>query len=543
MAELGQIAAYLGPFWRRLLLALLLSLLTVGSGIGLMMVSAWLISMAALQLGIVSLGVAPTAVRFFGLSRALFRYLERLVSHDLTLRLLTRLRVRFYERLEPLSLTQIQAFRRGDLIARVVSDIEELQNFYLRVAAPPLTAILITALTGLAFSRIDGRTAVVLVAAMLFSSISLPLTAWIFSRRYGSQLVQQRQALRTLLLDLVQGIGDSLVWNYTKTIREAMVRQNQETAQIERQQGRIDGLQMGLTLLLTQLAATAVLWTAAGRVDGLLLGTLTLGSIAAFEAIIPLSEAGLNLSREQAAAARVLHMIKSAPAIPSPATGPTPSSAPYLRIENLTFRYAADEPTVLANLSLTIPFGEKILIAGESGAGKSSLVNILLRLTEFEQGRVTLDSHDFRQMSIETIRRTFAVMTQNSYLFNTTIGENIRIGRKSATDAEIAAAAKQAQVDAFINTLPNRYETYVGEMGGRLSGGERQRIALARMLLRDAPIWILDEPTANLDPVTAVAVLKTIFSLGAGKTILLISHRPEINQLLTFDQEFSLHFP
>jgi ATP-binding cassette subfamily C protein CydC len=345
------------------------------------------------------------------------------------------------------------------------------------------------------------------------------------------------------LLDVVQGLAESLVFGHSAALRRDIARQNTAAASLERRQGRINGLQMGLTVLLTQLAATAVLWTAAGRVDGLLLGTLTLGTVAAFEAIVPLAEAGLSLSREQTAAARVLHMIKSAPAIPSPATGPTPSSAPYLRIENLTFRYAADEPTVLANLSLTIPFGEKILIAGESGAGKSSLVNILLRLTEFEQGRVTLDSHDFRQMSIETIRRTFAVMTQNSYLFNTTIGENIRIGRKSATDAEIAAAAKQAQVDAFINTLPNRYETYVGEMGGRLSGGERQRIALARMLLRDAPIWILDEPTANLDPVTAVAVLKTIFSLGAGKTILLISHRPEINQLLTFDQEFSLHFP
>jgi ATP-binding cassette subfamily C protein CydC len=175
MADLWQIAGLLRPFWRRLLLALLLSVLTVGSGVGLMMVSAWLISMAALQLGIVSLGWRrrPCA---FSASRALFRYLERLVSHDLTFRLLARLRVWFYERLEPLSLTQLQAYRRGDLIARVVSDIEELQNFYLRVAAPPLTAMIITALTGLLFSRIDGGTAVVLVAAMLVSGISLPLT-------------------------------------------------------------------------------------------------------------------------------------------------------------------------------------------------------------------------------------------------------------------------------------------------------------------------------------------------------------------------------
>ncbi|MCA9973616.1 MAG: hypothetical protein KC425_25560, partial [Anaerolineales bacterium] len=222
MAELWQIAALLRPFWRRLLLALLLSVLTIGSGIGLMMVSAWLISTAALQLGIVSLGVAPTAVRLFGLARALFRYLERLVSHDLTFRLLARLRVWFYERLEPLSLTQLQAYRRGDLIARVVADIEELQNFYLRVASPPLTAVLVTALTGLLFSRIDGRTALLLVALMLGSGTLLPLLAWLLGRRFGPRLVALRRDLHGLLLDAVQGLPDGLALGHAPRLQAAI---------------------------------------------------------------------------------------------------------------------------------------------------------------------------------------------------------------------------------------------------------------------------------------------------------------------------------
>ncbi|MCA9969694.1 MAG: ABC transporter ATP-binding protein, partial [Anaerolineales bacterium] len=182
------------------------------------------------------------------------------------------------------------------------------------------------------------------------------------------------------------------------------------------------------------------------------------------------------------------------------------------------------------------PYGQHLLLSGESGAGKSSLVNLLLRFADYEQGAIRLGGHDLRAIPHETLRRTFAVMSQNTYLFNTTIGENIRIGRKTAVDADVVAAARQAQVHDFIAGLPRQYDTYVGEGGVRLSGGERQRIALARMLLRQAPIWILDEPTANLDPATAVAVLDTLFTTGAPKTILLLSHRPELAGRFAFDQ-------
>jgi ATP-binding cassette subfamily C protein CydC len=206
----------------------------------------------------------------------------------------------------------------------------------------------------------------------------------------------------------------------------------------------------------------------------------------------------------------------------------------------LTFRYAEGETAVFSQFSLHVPYGQRIRVAGESGAGKSSLLHILLRFTEYERGEILLGGHELRTLSHETVRRTFAVMTQNSYLFNTTIGENIRIGRKSATDADITNTAKKGQVHAFIADLPDGYDTFVGEGGVRLSGGERQRIALARMLLREAPIWILDEPTANLDPVTAVSILKTIFAAGAGKTIILISHRDEISHFIPFDQQIFL---
>lgn len=526
MGELRQISRLLRPFWRQLLLALWLSTLTVASGIGLMMVSAWLISTAALQLGIVSLGVAPTAVRFFGLSRALFRYLERLVSHDLTFRLLARLRVWFYERLEPLSLTQLQFYRRGDLIARVVSDIEELQNFYLRVISPPLTAIIITALTGFVFSLIDGKTAVVLVMAMAGSGILLPSLTWHWGQKYGPPLINIRRNLHILLLDTVQGLADSIAFGHASRLQQALTMNNGRLAEYERRQGWLLGWQRGLTLLFVNLSATAVLWVAADHVDGRLLAMLTLGTLAAFEVIPPLAEAGQNLGREQTAASRVLQVIAEAPSIPSPpANNKKLSSQPDLVIQDVTFRYQAQETAVLHNFSLTIPYGQHILLIGESGSGKSSLINILLRFAAYEKGSIHLDGQDLRDIPHETLRRTFAVMTQNSYLFNTTISENIRIGRPTANMTDIIAAAKKAQIHAFINKLPQGYETFVGEGGVLLSGGERQRIALARMLLREAPIWILDEVTANLDAVVANDIQLIIQKLAKERTVIRISHQ------------------
>lgn len=541
MSDLGQILRLMKPFWQRVLLALALSVLTIGSSVALMMTSAWLISTAALQLGITSLGVAPVAVRFFGLSRAVFRYLERLVSHDVTFRLLARLRVWFYERIEPLSLVQLQSFRSGDLVSRVVSDVEELQNFYLRVVSPPAVAVVMTVVMALAFSAVDRRVGLVLAGFMVLSGTLLPLLAWWIGARAGKPMVENRARLNSHLVDVVQGLPDTIAFGYTARMRQALENIAGRLAREERWMGWLDGLQSGLSLLMANLAAAGVLWVAVGRVDPVLLSALALGTIAAFEAITPLAPAGQHLGREMAAARRVLEIIESAPAVHEGNRSlPQLAARPALSLERVTFRYEDDARPALIDFSLDVPYGAHLLLTGESGAGKSSLINVLLRFADYEAGRISVGGTDLRDMRHESVRQIFAVMTQRTHLFNTTIRENVRIGRQSATEEEIVAAAQAAHIHDFVQTLPDGYETLVGEGGVLLSGGERQRIALARMLLKDAPIWLLDEVAANLDPVTASEVLRAVLTAGADRTVILMTHRPELVASYTFDGEIRL---
>ena len=308
--------------------------------------------------------------------------------------------------------------------------------------------------------------------------------------------------------------------------------------------GRLDGLQNGLSVLLVNMAAVAVMWIAIGRVDGVMLAALVLGTIAAFEAITPLALAGQHLGQELTAAGRVFEVIDSTPTVPEPVQPAVrPSTAPDLKLEDVSFRYAAEERPVYTDFSLNLPYGTKLLLTGESGVGKSSLINILLRFADYETGHITLGGTDLRVLAQEDVRQMFGVMTQRTHLFNTTIGENIRIGRTSASDEEVEAAAQAAHVHDFILSLPDGYDTFVGEGGTLLSGGERQRIALARMLLKDAPIWLLDEITANLDPITATNVFHAVLTAGANRTLIVMTHRTEFVDHRRFYQQVRLISP
>ena len=524
---------------------MLLGALTIGSSIGLLGASAYLISAAALQPSIADLGVTIVSVRFFGLSRGVLRYLERLVSHNVTFRLLARLRVWFYQAIEPLAPARLQTMRSGDLLSRIVSDVETLQDFYVRIVGPSLTALLITLVTTLAYGRVAPQLGLALCTGLLLASLGLPLLVYRSSRSLGAELVAARSRLHTLLVDGIQGMADLHAFAQVSQMAEKVARETAVLAQIQRRLAWRHGLHAGLGDLLAHGSMTAVLWlaiplVASGQLNGVYLAGLALMTLAIFEAVQPLPLAAQHLESSLAAARRLFDLAEGEE---RPVNGQWSmvngqwliddrETPPFLTIRNLTFSYPTSlsalrsplSPPVLHNFSLDLPPGKKVALVGPSGAGKTTLLNLLLRFWQYEEGSIQLNGLELRDLDAESVRRQFSVIAQDTYLFNGSIWENLRLARPEATKAEVETAVRAAGLAEFIAALPEGYETQVGEQGMQLSGGERQRLAIARALLHNAPILLLDEPTAHLDKETEERVLETIWQAAGGRSILLITH-------------------
>lgn len=513
------------PFWRGMALAALLGTLTIASSVSLMATSAWLISKAALHPSIAELSVAVVGVRFFGIGRGVFRYLERLVSHETTLRLLAQLRVEFYKLIEPLAPARLVSLRSGDLLSRVIDDIESLQNLYLRAIAPPVVALIMALLLTILLTAFDPLLALVAFIFMLAAGIVVPILAWWGNEQSGSARVKIRGELDAALMDGIQGMAETIVYGQTQTQFNKVQVLNQQLALQERRMAWYDALQLGLTVFLTSSAALAVLATAISRIDGVYLATVTLATIAVFEAFLPLAQAAVQLGSTAQAAHRLFEIADLSPAVNDPVSPAVIPDLPTLEINSLSFRYSADTPLVLDDLSLNIQPGQHIAILGESGSGKSTFVNMLLRFWDYNQGQILLGGRELHNYSQSDIRNVFGVMSQRTNLFNTTIRENILIARKDASPEAVETAARQAQIHDFIQSLPEGYDTYIGEGSRSLSGGERQRIALARVLLKNASFLILDEATANLDVETEYAVMDTVLNVAAGRSLLIFTHR------------------
>ena len=518
------------PFWRSMALATLLGALTIIASVSLMANSAWLISKAALQPSIADLSVAVVGVRFFGIARGVFRYLERLVSHDTTFRLLARLRVAFYQSLEPLAPARLASLRSGDLLSRAIDDVESLQNLYLRAIAPPMTAILAALFTTVLLGLFDPLLALVALGFMLAAGVGVPLLAWRGNQAVGAERVQTRAERNAALVDQVQGMAETLVYGQAAAQIIRSTQLERVASGQEARLARVDSLQIALLVFLTQAAGLALLVLAIPRLDGILLATVVLATMAVFEAFGPLAQAAVHLGISSQASRRLFEIADMPPAVRE-VPQPIPAPMTYdLYIRDLRFRYEADQPWVLDGLDLSLPAGGRAAILGESGAGKSTLASLLLRFWDYESGTIQLGGRELRDYALSDVRSIFALMSQRTHLFNTTIGENIRLARMDATQDEIEAAARQAQIHDFIASLPQGYETMVGENGAALSGGQRQRVALARALLKGSPILILDEATANLDAATERAVMQTILDSTAGRSLLVITHRRTLLQ-------------
>ncbi len=527
------------PFAGLIFLSALLGFATVGSVIGLMAASAYIISAAALHPSIAVLQVAIVGVRFFGITRGLFRYLERYTSHQVTFRLLARLRGWFYQALEPLAPARLLAYRSGDLVNRLIGDIAALENFYVRVIAPPLSALLVCLMMAIYMHSFDPSLALVLLGFLILGGIGVPWFISCLGEKTGRQLIEERRALSASLIDGIQGLADLLAMGQEKSQQDLIAMESRHWESGQQRMAVINGLQTGLSGMTANLGMLAVLaltvpLITTGRLPGLYLAVITLAALACFEAVYPLPLAAHYLERSLQAARHLFEVVDARPEV-SPPLNPLPVPQTInLEVKDLSFGYppqGENQPHAKHSawrLSLdhfSLSQGMRLALVGPTGAGKSTLVNLLLRYWDYQDGLIFLNGHDLHCYDPQALRERIALVAQQTYLFNATLRENILLGQPKASQQQVEQAARQAQIHDFILGLPQGYDTWIGEKGLRLSAGERQRVAIARALIKDAPFLILDEPTANLDLVNERLVLEAIHALMKGRTSLMITHR------------------
>lgn len=530
---LPRLLTFLRGNWHRVALSVLLSSITILASVALMGTSAWLISTAAIAISVADLGVSTVGTRFFGITRAIFRYLERLVSHDVTFRLLAKLRVWFYEKLEPLAPARLMNFRSGDLLARVIGDVETLENFYVRVVSPPLTAIVVGLFTAIFLASFYPLLAPVYLTFYLSLGLLLPILAQTTSRISAEQTISLRAELQTKLVDGIQGMADLIAYGRADERLSQISANANEYGNAQRRMARVTGIHSALGTLLTNLGMWTILFLTIpqiinGEIAGPMLASLTLLTLASFEAVLPLPLAAQMWNSAREAAKRLFEVVDTEPEVTDQLSVPSdqsPITNHELRIMGLSFTYPIQTTPALQHVTFNLQPSTSLAIVGPSGAGKSTIANLLLRFWDYKVGDITLGGESLKELNQDEVRTRCGVVSQNTYFFNTSIYENLRFARRKVTREEVEAACKSAQIHDFIMSLPKGYDTMIGEQGLRLSGGERQRLAIARALIKDAPILILDEPTANLDPLTESQVLETLFNVMKQKTSLLITHR------------------
>jgi ATP-binding cassette, subfamily C, bacterial CydC len=533
MTPLGRLEAVARPPSAPMALSILLGSLAVGFGVALMTTAGYLISRAAEQPPILSLTVTIVAVRFFGLARPLARYLERLVSHDAALRALGRIRSSFYERIEPLAPGQLREYRSGELLGRMVADVDALQNLYVRGLGPPVVALIVGGVSVGVTTAVLPLAGAILALGLVAGGVVVPVVAGTVNRAAGRRQAAARSELTADLVELLQGAPELVAYGREEEALARVRAADRELAGLARRDALAGGLADAMSILITGLTVAGVLAAAvaaheADALDRVLVATLALLTLASFDAVSPLAAAARELSGSLAAGRRVRELADREPTVRDPEPpAPAPILPAVVAVQGVTARYDSGEEPALRDLDLRLEPGKRIALVGPSGAGKTTVTNLLLRFLDPEEGRVTVAGRDLRDYRQRDVRATFALAGQNAHLFNSTIRANLALGRPDAHDEELWDALRRAQLADWVSSLPARLETLVGEEGMQLSGGQRQRVTLARALLSEAPVLILDEPTAHLDPETAEALVHDVLAAADGRCVLLITHRPE----------------
>jgi thiol reductant ABC exporter CydC subunit len=544
-APLLRTLAIARPAAGRLALATLLGAGAVGAAIGLIATSAWLISRSAQRPQESAVAIAIVGVQFFALSRGLCRYGERVVGHDAAFRVLSDLRVRVYERLERLSPLGLPAFGSGDLLARLIHDVDSLQDLLVRVVPPFAIALIVGAATvALEWWMLPAAGLILLIALLLAGTLVPWLTGTLAARTEARQAAA-RGELTSSVVDLIEGAPELAVNGATAEQLGRAMAADTEVTQLAGTAARTAGIGQGLESLCVGLAMWGALLVGvsavhAGRLEGVLLAGIVLIPLVAFELVTGLPSATQTLQRVRRSAARVFEVMETPPPVSEPAHPVALSPEPHtLRVRDLRFSYPDEERWALAGVDLDLSPGRRVAVVGPSGAGKSTLAGVLLRFLPYEGGSVTLDDVEIAALDGDQYRRMVGLLSQDAHVFDSTLEENLRLAKREATAEEIDDALASVRLLDWTNELPHGLATEVGERGARMSGGQRQRLAIARALLADFPLLVLDEPGEHLDTQTADAIVADLLAITRDRATLLITHRltglQDVDEVLLLD--------
>ncbi len=523
--------------WKLLSIGMLLALITIIAGTALLAVSGWFISAAAFAGLTLSASLAfnfylPAAVvRALAIIRIVSRYGERVLSHEATFHILSQLRVWLYQHLLPLMPGYLLVRRSSDLLARMVNDVEAMDHVYLRIVSPLVVAVIVLALLCAVLHAFSINIAWTVFVLMIVIAIVLPALSYCLARKPGEQQAKMHSVLRAHSVEFFQGLTALLCFNAAKQQINALAADDQALHHAQRQMASNKAMTTGLITLLSGITVWVAMYLGIPLVhlhqlNGANLALIALLIFGAFEAIMPLTLAFQAWRKTAYSAKRLTAIAKEKPAIEFvPSSVAQPQNA-QLCFDKVSIAYRTGHP-VIDDFSLTINPGERIAIVGPTGCGKTSIINSLLRFIPLTSGSISLGGVSIDQLTEADLRRMITLVDQRPHVFNGTIANNLRIAKTDATEQEMHAALASAQLDEFIAKLDAGLDTWVGEGGKNLSGGQARRLVIARALLHDAPIVILDEPTEGLDSITAQKVMRSLNSLMQNRSVILISHKPQ----------------
>ena len=519
---LSRILQVWRPQYTRLITGMVIAELAVCAGLALMGQAGGRIAGAA-----VGVGAAYLLLRLSGMAQIVLRYLERFYTHDAMFRALADLRVWFYRRLAGGAAAGLGFQRSGDLLTRLVSDVQTLDNLYLRILVPLVSALLTLPIATLVWMRAGTESGLLTGALFAVLAVILPLTGARLSHRFGPDILRAESELRIAALDLTSGLREARAFGAEDVLSAAVTDRQETLFKAQRRQQTRMALMQGFASLIAKAGIAVILCAVAGllfpqapAIAGI---TALFVAITALEGVTGLARAGLLSGQVSHAAQRIVEIADRAPPAPE-GNAPLPASRD-LRLENVTFRWTSDRAPIFRDLNLTLRQGERAALIGPSGAGKSSLAALILKAASPEQGRILLGGTDIATLRDSDLRSQIAWLSQASHLFDDTVRGNLLLGRTDIPDTAVWAALDQARIADVVHNLPDGLDTWIGEGGSKLSGGQGRRIALARVLLSDTPILVLDEPATGLDAETERAFLETLNNATDGRSVLLIAHR------------------